>query len=306
MRVYHGIKDPLLKMAGRSIAIGIFDGVHRGHRRILRRLLADAELLGTRSMVVTFEPHPLKVLNAAQKAPILISLAHRLKFFRSMGIQEVLIVRFNRNFSRLSREQFLSEWLIRSLSMKSLAVGYDFRFGYKGMGDAAYLRERSKVLGFKLSLVGPLKDGGEVISSTRIRRLIEGGQLKRASMMLGRPVSVYGTVIRGHRRGQKMGIPTANLDPHHETLPPAGVYAAWGLLSGRRLRAAVHIGGRPTFGEKEKSIEAHFFDSELNLYGKELELLFYRRIRPIRRFKTARHLISAIRRDISHAREVLR
>lgn len=304
MKVYRGFSDKRLKPKHRCLAIGVFDGVHRGHQRILSRLLADARRFQAKSMVVTFDPHPIEVLNPRVCQPILISVPHRLRFFEKMGIGETLVIPFNKSFSRISREQFLHKFLIERLGMKALFVGEDFCFGHQGKGDSYFLKKESRHLGFRLLLVRPLTDGKDIISSTRIRQLIERGLLKRAERMLGRPVSVYGTVVHGRGRGRSIGFPTANLNPHHETLPPAGVYAAWGLLGGRRLKGVIHIGDRPTFGDREKSLEVHFFNFHQNLYVRELELEFVRRLRPTRCFKSKEALIRAIRKDAQKALKI--
>ena len=294
------------------MAIGVFDGVHRGHQRILEKVKADARRHRRPAMVVTFEPHPSKVLHPKAKHSILMSLAHRLRLFERAGLDEALVVPFNRKFSRISREFFLSKFLLERLGMRSLSIGHDFCFGRGGTGDIPYLKEQAGPLAFHLSLVQPLKSRGQIVSSTRIRHFIENGHLAQASKMLGRPVSVYGDVVRGRGRGRRLGFPTANLNPHHETLPPSGVYAAQGYLQspvgahGRApLRGVIHIGARPTFKEKDKSLEVHFFNFHKNIYGNELELYFVSRIRGIRRFKDSQSLIRAIQRDASKALKIL-
>lgn len=305
MKVYSGFNDKQLRRKARCVAIGVFDGVHRGHQKILRGLLSDARRYHASPIVVTFEPHPNKILKHAVEQPILMSLAHRLRFFEKIGVKEALVIRFNKKFSTITREKFLKKILIEKLGMKALSVGKDFRFGFHGSGDADFLKQESMRSKFKLTLVQPLKYQKEIISSTRIRRLIERGLLNKAQKMLGRPVSVYGTVVHGRGRGKSIGFPTANLNPHHETLPPNGVYAAWGFLDGRRLKGVIHIGKRPTFHDKEKSLEVHFFDFHRDIYGKELELVFAARLRGIRKFKSPKALVAAIRQDAKKTLSVL-
>lgn len=304
MKIYRGFEDKRLARRARSAAVGIFDGVHRGHRKILSRVLSEARRLRTKALVVTFEPHPNKILRPAQPHPILMSLQHRLRFFEKMGISETLVVRFTKRFAGITREGFLRRLLQRA-GMRTLAVGHDFRFGHRGKGNTRFLQARSRELGFHLSVIPAFRHRGEIISSTRIRRLIERGNLKKAGEMLGRPVSVYGNVVRGRGRGKSLGYPTANLNPHHETLPPAGVYAVWGLLDGQKLKGVVHIGARPTFRERECSVEAHFLNFNGIIYGREVELIFVKKLRPIRRFKDQASLVRAIRRDASQALRIL-
>ncbi len=300
MKIYRSLRD--VKPCPRSIAIGIFDGVHRGHQAILGRMLEEARRLRARSMVVTFDPDPMKVLKPRVPHPILISLAHRLRFFEKLGVEETLVVRFDRRFSKIPHEIFLNKVLLEKLKMRSLTVGHDFCFGNGARGTTGYLEEKSRETGFGLTVQTPLKSGREVISSTRIRRLVETGNLKKAEKMLGRPVSVYGTVIRGRGRGVKVGFPTANLDPHHETLPPQGVYAAYGYLDHRRLKGVINVGPRPTFGDSQKSLEVHFIDFHKNIYGREVELIFLSYLRGVKRFTDAAALKQAIARDIEKSK----
>ena len=298
MKLYHGINDRKIKPAPRAVAIGVFDGVHRGHRKILNRMLAEARRFRLRPTVITFDPHPNRVLRPRSKEPILMSLPHRLRIFKALGAAETIVIHFNKKIAVISRREFLEEVLLKQLNMRSLTVGHDFRFGCKGAGNTAFLKAESRRLKFKLSLIQALKHGREIISSTRIRQLVERGELKKARQMLGRPVSVYGTVVRGRGRGRSTGFPTANLNMHHETLPPNGVYAAYGFLGGRRLKGVIHIGVRPTFKDQQKSLEAHFLNFHKNIYGKELELIFIARLRDTRKFKSSALLQAAIRNDI--------
>ena len=307
MKIYRGLSDPRLKRRGRCLAVGIFDGVHRGHMAILKKALRAARASRLGSLVVTFEPHPQKVLSGKKSAlKVLMSLEHRLRLFSSLGLREALVIRFNKKFSRLTHEDFL-RLLIEKTGMRALSVGDDFRFGRFAKGDRDYLKQASRKLGFRLFLTRPLKFRGRVISSTRIRRLIEGGDLAQAARLLGRPVSLYGTVVHGHGRGRSLGFPTANLDPHHETLPPEGVYAVHGRVNGSRsaVDGVLHIGKKPTFADAEKSVEAHLFGRKGDLYGRELELFFVRRLRGIRRFRNGRELARAIERDTQRARRIL-
>ncbi len=301
MKIYSGFHDKTLKPRPRAVAIGVFDGVHRGHQRILKKILKDAKEKKWKSMIITFDPQPNKVLRPNAPHPILISLSHRLRFFEQMGIDEAIVIRFNRQFSKISHLFFLEQLLLKKAGLRSLAVGHDFCFGYKGRGNGSFLSDESKKLGFRFNEVPPLRQSGEIISSTAIRALIERGKLERAEKMLGRPVSVYGNVVRGRRRGRGIGFPTANLNPHHETLPPRGVYAAWGLLGRRKLKGVVHIGERPTFGDREKALEVHFLDFHQNIYGKELELLFVKRLRHTQKFKSKHLLAGAIKKDAKSA-----
>lgn len=287
----------------RAVAIGIFDGVHLGHRKIIAKITRRR---GEVPAVVTFDPHPGKILHPKEFHPtILMSLDHRLKVLGSLGVREVFVIRFNRRFSKISHGYFLKNTLLDRLGARFFSVGDDFRFGYRGLGDRKYLESKSRKSGFRVSVARPFLFEKEPISSTRIRRMIERGDLVRAKRMLGRTVSVYGTVVRGRGRGKKLGFPTANLNPHHEALPPAGVYAARGFLGTRPLKGVIHIGARPTFKDRLRSMEVHFFDFHKNIYGRDLELLFIARLRPIERFSHPRYLAEAIRHDTAMAKRIL-
>ncbi len=306
MRVYRGFSDTSLKPRARAVAIGIFDGVHRGHSLILRKALASAKKLRASATVVTFDPHPQKVLSPGRTPKILMSLEHRLHFFATHGVKETVVVPFNKGFSRVSHQDFLKKLLLKKLGMRSLSVGEDFRFGRKALGGRDYLKKESRAEGFALFLSPALSYKGRPVSSTRIRERIEKGDLKEASRMLGRPVSVSGTVVHGRSRGSRIGFPTANLNPHHETLPPPGVYAARGELGGKYLQGVVHIGERPTFQDRRKTLEVHFLDFHRPLYGREIELAFLGRLRGVRTFPDARVLVRQIRKDILRARALFR
>ena len=292
-------------MKKRAVAIGIFDGVHRAHRLLIKRTVREAKKLKAVPAVVTFDPHPRKVLSGDHKnPPILMSLEHRLRLFKSLGIRETRVVPFTKRFSQFPAEDFLERFLVKKLGACFLAVGHDFRFGYQAKGTAAYLRAHAKSLGYKLYVCPAVRVGGRILSSTAIRHDIEKGRLHHAAQMLGRPVSLYGTVVKGHGRGAELGFPTANLDPHHETLPPEGVYAVYAQLGKKRIRGVVHIGSRPTFGERDRSVEVHLLGWRGELYGRELELFFVKKLRGIRRFPSRQALTAAIRRDVAQARRV--
>lgn len=307
MRVHRGLREAAADAAlrGRSVALGVFDGVHLAHRRIIRRAVAAARKLGARATALTFDPHPKNVLFPDKRRPILQSLEHRLRLFSEMGVDEAVVIRFDRRFAATTAEGFL-RLLTRRLDARTVCVGHDFRFGRHGRGDTELLRSWAAATGRRVWIEPPYKVGGEVVSSTLIRGLVLKGELGRASRLLGRRFSVYGNVVRGHGRGRQIGFATANLNPHHETLPPAGVYAAWGTVRGRRVAAVVHIGPRPTFAEKDPSIEVHFLTPQPRLYGSSVEVGFVRKLRDINRFKSTAELKRAIRSDVRKARAFLR
>jgi len=275
-----------------SVTIGIFDGVHKGHQVILKKLLQEAEKKRLKSVVITFDPHPVKVLNPGFKIPLLMSLNHRIKLIKRMGVDYCFVERFTKNFSKLKPEDFVKDTLVDKLNLKTLVAGGNFLFGFKEKGDAGLLKKLSRIYNFKLYSIPPLKIGGSFVSSTRIRKAIEKGDLKLASELLGRPVTILGTVVKGKRLGRKIGFPTANIDPHHESIPPSGVYGVDIALDGKTCKGILNISAR-------KIIEAHIFNFNKNIYGRDIEVIFKQKIRNEKKFKSLEALKHQISIDIS-------
>ena len=299
------------------MAVGIFDGVHKGHICIIKALIKRARDTRKKSLILTFYPHPSSILHPERSTPLLISLKHRIKLLKDLGIDLVIPVEFTRSFARLRPEIFITDLLLKKLCMKEILVGDNFIFGRRGSGDIRFLRTLSKRYGFKLRKIRLLKvalssAGGKrrVISSTYIRSLIIRGKLREASRLLGRPVSILGTVKSGKKRGRILGYPTANVDPHHEAIPPSGVYAVYIKLAKKRYRGILNIGSRPTFYSvdypPEPTIEVHIFNFDKDIYGKDLEIIFAKRIRPEKIFSDKEGLINRIRLDEKAAKKIFR
>jgi len=282
--------------------IGIFDGVHRGHQKILKRLVKEASRQNVKSLVVTFCPHPREVLNPGSKVPLLISLNHRLKLIKDMGVDFLQVLKFTKSLSVMKADDFIKKILIDRLGVKSLVVGENFLFGYKGEGDFSLLQRIGRKYSLRLYDVKPVKMKGACVSSTRIRRVIEKGDLKEAMLMLGRPVTVLGTIVKGRGIGRKLGFPTANIDPHHEAIPPSGVYAVDVKIEKRFCKAILNIGTRPTFGRDiDPTIELYILDFKKDIYGKDVEIIFKRKVRNEKRFSSAEALRRQIQKDILKA-----
>lgn len=277
-----------------AVTIGIFDGVHKGHQLIIKRLIKEAKKAFLKSIVVTFYPHPVKVLNPDAKIPFLISLEHRIKLIKKMGAGYCLIVRFTKAFSELSPEDFVKKILVDKLNIKVLVVGENFLFGAREKGNLRSLKALGKKYDFKVRAVKPLKMEGDFVSSTRIRRLIEKGDLKQAKNLLGRPVTILGTVVKGRSIGRKIGFPTANIDPHHESIPPSGVYSVDASINKKLYHAILNISTR-------KIIEVHIFKFNRNIYGRDIEVIFKHKIRGEKRFKSLQALQEQIKLDILKA-----
>lgn len=288
--------------------MGVFDGVHRGHRRILEAAVRQAERIKGRSLVLTFFPHP-------QKEKSLYSLRHRLKLIGALGVDVCVVVRFNRLFSQIPAEDFVKDILINKVGAKYIFVGRNFRFGKQARGDSGVLERLSHIYNFKLRVFDIVKTNNRPISSTYIRRLITEGKLNAARRLLSRPVSLLGTVIKGTSLARELGFPTANIDPHHEVLPPSGVYAVSALLNNFRnkeLNGVCYIGTKPTFKSHgaygklntRRYVEAHIFNFNRDIYGRDLEIQFIKKIRSERRFSSLAALAGQIKKDVKFAQRI--
>lgn len=289
-----------------AVTIGKFDGVHRGHRAVLERLVAEAE--GRRTVAVTFDRHPA-ALFAPEKAPVpLVSVAQKTEALLDLGIDLVVVLPFTRELAALEPEEFIDQVLVTGLSAERVLVGADFRFGARGAGTVDTLRGAGERAGFVVSLVDDVCElDGTRVSSTGIRTALDAGRLDDASEALGRRHRIRSTVVPGHQRGRELGYPTANLAHDAEGFIPAdGVYACWLHVEGERYGAAVSIGNNPTFGDvPEKTVEAHAMDVRLDLYGRTVELEFVAYIRPMNKFPSADALAEQMGRDELRIREIL-
>lgn len=293
---------------GAVIAIGVFDGVHIGHRKIIKSAVGRAGKLGLKSVVLTFDPHPMKVIRPGAKVPSLISICHRVRLIKEIGAAAVVILKFTKAVARMSAGEFIGDVLIKRFGMKELYVGQDFRFGAGAVTGIKDLGLLASAYDFRLNVVKPVKADRQIVSSSAIRRLIMKGDIRKAQKFLGRPVSVLGTVVSGARLARELGYPTANINPHHEVIPPSGVYAVRVRLNKDMLNGVLNIGFRPTFygpRDKEPSIEVHIFDFNKRIYGKDLEIFFVRKIRDESRFADKDALVEQVRKDENAARSIL-
>ncbi len=287
------------------VTLGNFDGIHRGHQELVRMVMRRAQEIHGQSMVVTFRPHPLKVL-APEKCPPLISIyEEKIELFRKLGLDVLVKIPFSLDFAEMSPRDFVKKALCDLLGAKEIFVGYNYRFGRGREGTATTLRAMGEEFGFRVNEINQVSLNGEVISSTRIRQMLMAGEIEHAARLLGRHYAITGIVIRGDGRGKELGFPTANIASKHDIIPAGGVYAV--KLSARDTcyDGVVNIGLRPTFNSKSLAIEAHFFDFNEDLYGEEVTIYFVRKLRQERRFDSADALIAQIKKDISEAREAL-
>lgn len=294
-------------MRGPVAALGVFDGVHLGHRRILEQTVLRARTLHTESLVLTFEPHPLVVLGG--RVPKLInSLTERRRLIHSCGVDRVLVEPFTPEYAAMEPQAFFEQILVGKVMMQEIVVGYDYTFGRGGRGDVRTLHTLGDQHGIKVLSVPPVEIDGVKVSSTVIRNLIANGCLKQVADLLGRPFYLVGTVIHGDGRARRWQVPTANLRiPGEMLIPKDGVYVASVDLgaapdTGTKLPAIVSIGSKPTFAGKERAIEVHVLDQQLDLYDDEITVYFYDYLRSQCRFNSEAELFEQIRRDVEVVR----
>jgi len=287
-------------------SVGNFDGVHRGQRAILGRVVARAEELGVPAVVVTFDPHPLAVL-APERAPVpLTTPRQKEKLLEELGIAAMLVIRFTAEFSRVPARAFVRDFLHERLDLEEIYVGASFVFGHRREGDLALLREMGEELGFAVGGDDEVVFGGERISSTRIRRAVGEGNVAEAADMLGRPYCLAGTIARGDRMGQRLGWPTINVVSENKLLPADGVYASRVFFPSypATFDCVTNIGTRPTVYENyQRVVESHILDFKADVYGQRVELQFCKRLREERIFPTVMDLSSQIGRDVEATRE---
>jgi riboflavin kinase/FMN adenylyltransferase len=288
----------------RSVALGTFDGVHLGHRRVVQTAIEHAEALGVRSAVATFHPRPVSVIVPERAPDSLTTIERRLELLRAAGADDVVVIEFTRELAAKSAEEFAVEQLVGQLGAVEVVVGQNFRFGRGRSGDVNVLRALGEELGFGVTIAPLFEIDGEPVSSSRIRELVRLGDVEGAAMLLGRAPELEGIVVRGDGRGRELGVPTANLGMDHGfVLPAEGVYAGEVVLGdGRRFRAAISVGTNPTFaGEREVRVEAHLLQFDEDIYGAAMRVEFRRFLRGQRRFDELDELIAQMREDIAAA-----
>jgi len=287
------------------LSIGSFDGVHRGHQRLARRVAAGAARRDGVAVVVTFDPHPRCVVDPSGCPPMLTTPLERAQLLAGAGVERVVALPFTQELSTWSAARFCDE-LLASLNVRRIVAGPRMALGHRREGDERFLREYGAAHGFDVVTVAPAVHRGAPVSSTRVRAALRGGLVGDARAMLGRNYAIPGVVETGERRGRELGFPTANIATASERCIPAdGVYATWLLVDGRRRPSATSIGVRPTFGEGRRTIEAHVIDYAGDLYGREVKLEFVSRLREERPYSNAQALIRQMQRDVDRVRQRL-
>jgi riboflavin kinase / FMN adenylyltransferase len=288
------------------LAIGVFDGVHLGHQAVISTSTQHACAANGTPVVVTFDPHPEKILRPAAAPHLLTATRHKIALIRNLGVGHLLIITFDKQFAATEPEDFVQELAKHSEPLREICVGHEWSFGKNRRGNLELLKKLGAQSGFDVVGIPPVTVNGELVSSTTIRRAVEAGDLAKAAAMLGREYTVLGTVVRGDDLGRKIGFPTANLSAHNEQFPPNGVYLAEANLGGVVYRGVVNLGYRPTVsrGKSERTLEIHLLDFERDLYGKDLEVRFLRYLRPEKKFESVEALVRQIDLDVKQAREL--
>jgi len=306
MLIYDDIEDlKNVNIPGSVVTIGNFDGVHLGHKELIKKVKQRAEELTLPSIIITFDPHPLKVIGG-KCPPVITPTKQKLELLEKEGVDIVVCLKFDKKMAELSGLKFVEIYLINLVKMKEIVIGYDYRFGRNREGNFSLLKELGKQWNFFVWKIDPVYIDGDIVSSTRIRTLVQKGKVKEVKPLLGRFYQVFGKVIEGHKRGGKLlGIPTANLNLVDELVPEIGVYAVFAEFQGRFFPSVANIGYNPTFGNKVLSIEVHILNFNKNIYGKELKVHFIERIRSEKKFSTIEELKEQILKDIETAKKIL-
>jgi len=289
------------------LAIGVFDGVHLGHQRVIGQARDDAQAAGGTSVVLTFDPHPLRVLQPDKVPLLLTSTEHKRALIAKLGVGACLLLTFDKQFSLTPPEQFIDAVARQTNQLQEICVGTRFRFGHDRAGDVRLMESLAPRYGFVAKEIKSVMLDEEMISSTAIRKHVLSGRLDRAAAMLGRHFSILGTVESGDHRGRELGFPTANLNPHNEVLPPDGVYAVRVVIGPEQFGGVVNIGIRPTFASVQplRVLEVHILDFTRELYDQNVEVLFLSKLRDEQKFASAEALQAQIAADVHATRQIL-
>jgi riboflavin kinase/FMN adenylyltransferase len=305
MQIFRHIEHRDLSLPNPILTMGNFDGIHLGHQTLLRQVVQEAKATSGHSVVLTFEPHPLRVL-APERAPRLI-LTHKdkMELLQSLGVDAVIIQRFDWTFANLEAKEFVQRYLIDRLKIRKIWVGRDLGFGKGRKGRVEDLIRLGAEGGFEVGIVEPIQVGGVRISSSRIRELIERGDVHEVNGFLGRYHFVSGRVTRGHQRGRHLGFPTANIVTRAEVLPLDGIYATFLQVDEHPWPSVTNIGVNPTFGDGPRTIESYIFDFQEDLYGQSVRLFFVKRIREEKKFSSPSLLVEQMQKDVLSAQRIL-
>ncbi len=297
--------DALARHSYPVVTPGNFDGVHLGHRAILKATIDRARAAGGTAFALTYEPLPAKLLVPDRAPPLILVPDDKLELLRLSGLDGVIVVRFTHALSQLEPREFVRDFFLARIGAREVVIGHSVNFGHNRAGNAQVMVELGGEFGFDTTVVGPVKIGGMEVSSTKIRGLIGVGDLRAAAKLLGRYHFLHGCVVRGRERGRTIGFPTANIANETECIPPDGVYATRLVLEDEVFGSITNIGMRPTFAETMRTFEAHIFDFDRDIYGMRVKLELVERIRGEKKFDSAAALKNQISQDLARAREIL-
>ena len=288
------------------LAIGVFDGVHLGHQAVISTSAEHAGAANGTPVVVTFDPHPEKILRPDKAPHLLTATAHKIALIRALGVRHLLIIPFDKDFAATEPEVFVQQLVKHAQPLREICVGHEWSFGRNRRGNLGLLTKLGEEFDFNVVGIPPVSIDGEIVSSTTIRRSVEAGDLEKAATMLGREYTILGTVVHGDDLGKRIGFPTANLSAHSEQFPPNGVYFAEAKLDGVVYPGVVNLGYRPTMssGKSDRTLEVYLLDFDHDIYNKDLELRFVRYLRPEKKFENVEALVRQIERDVQKAREL--
>ena len=299
MEIYREL-DKIPQFKDSVVTIGTFDGCHRGHQDIIKKVIYNSEINGSNSILVTFEPHPRHVLQPEVKLPILMHIDRKLDFLKSFNLNAVVVVPFDEEFSKMTANDFLKNIILKQLNASKVIVGYDHHFGFNRDGSPDFLKDESTNSNFEVEIVDPISDQEMIISSTHIRQSIQNGFVRRASFELGWVFGFEAKVVTGSGRGKELGFPTANFIPieKNQLIPANGVYCIRGRINGNSLYGMCNLGVRPTFDENEFVMEFHFFQNEVDdIYSKIITVEFLERVRDEKKFSNPKELIKQLEKD---------
>ena len=306
MKTLHSISELTHLHGSIFLAIGVFDGVHLGHQAVISTSTSHAGSADGTPVVITFDPHPLKVLRPRNAPHLLTATQHKIALIRDLGVEHLLVINFDKKFAATPPENFIEQLVIHSRPLREICVGHEWSFGKDRRGNLDLLKKLGAQFDFDVVGIPPVKVNGAVVSSTAIRQAVEKGDFAKAAAMLGRDYTILGTVKAGDKLGKKLGYPTANLSAHSEQFPPNGVYLVEARIQGVFYHGVVNLGYRPTIssGKSERVLEIYLLDFDRDIYGENVEVRFVRYLRPERKFDSLEALVRQIELDVRQAREL--
>jgi len=307
LKVVYGLENLKVLDKKSIVTIGVFDGVHKGHQQIIRKVIEEAKKQSLNSVLVTFDPHPIEIINPKAHPSILTSINLKVHIIERLGVDFVLVINFDKDFASMPANKFVKKILVEKLKAAEVVVGEGFKFGDKAEGNVDFLKSAGQNYDFKVDVVSLYKTAdGSSISSTRIRNLLKEGKLDEAKQILGHQPVISGKVVSGKGYGKVTGFHTANIETVEKaSIPKEGVYAGYALLNSKKMAAVLNIGPSPTFDVFKKRIEVHILNYDHSLIGEELEVELVKRLRSIKKFEDAKALSAQITKDIEEAKKIL-